>query len=153
MGSSILEDSILVVQDTTYILSLANLNNGCIEEFEYTVLIDTNRTNFSIQSTIIDCDTPTSEVTVSPASDTIDYQWESLGLGFVGIGDTISVDQNGIYYLIASTTNGCIDTLSHTVVLDTISPVIDVDDVTISCLVDSIQLVSNTLESSLTYLW
>ena len=111
VGSSILEDSILVVQDTTYILSLANLNNGCIEEFEYTVLIDTNRTNFSIQSTIIDCDTPTSEVTVSPASYTIDYQLESLGLGFVGIGDTISVDQNGIYYLIASTTNGCIDTL------------------------------------------
>ncbi|MDA9866519.1 hypothetical protein N9C29_01735 [Saprospiraceae bacterium] len=153
VGSSILEDTILVVQDTTYILSLANLNNGCIEEFVYTVLIDTNRTNFSIQSTIIDCDTPTSEVTVSPASDTIDYQWEHLGLGFIGIGDTISVDQDGIYYLIASTTNGCVDTISHTVVLDTISPVIDVDDVTISCLVDSIQLVSNTLESSLTYLW
>lgn len=153
VGGSTSGDAIQVIQDTTYILSLQNLDNGCIEEFEYTVLIDTSRTNFLIQSTIIDCVTPESEISVSPAIDTIDYQWEYLDQGFMWVGYTISVDQGGVYQLITTTGNGCIDTFLHTVVIDTLSPVVLVDDVTISCLMDSIQLVSNTIETDLTYFW
>ncbi len=146
-------DTVQVMQDTTYILRLQNLENGCIEQYEYDVLIDTVRTNFTIQSTIIDCDTPESIITVNPAIDTIDYKWANQDQGFVGIGDTISVAEEGMYQLVTTTSNGCIDTFSHIVVKDTLAPVVNVDDVIISCLMDSVQLVTTTLETDLTYYW
>ncbi len=153
VGTSIAGNIIEVSQDTTYTLRLQNLVNGCVEAFDYTVLIDTNRTNFAIQSTIIDCNIPNSEITVTPAIDTIDYIWEYENQGFVGEGDTISVNQGGEYQLVTTTSNGCMDTFFHTVILDLLEPVLTIDDVTVSCLQDSVQLVPNTLETDLTFFW
>ena len=153
VGGSSAGDIIQVTQDTTYTLSLQNLENGCIEEFDFTMLIDTTRTNFIIQSTVIDCNILESEITVSPAIDTIEYLWEYQDQGSVGTGDTILVDLAGDYQLVTTTSNGCVDTFLHIVELDTFPPILTVEDVVISCLMDSIQLITNTLETDLTYSW
>ena len=153
VGGSAAGDYIKVTKDTTYALSLQNLGNGCIEEFNYTVLIDTNRTNFAIQSTLLDCNFPISEITVSPAIDTIDYQWYFEGQQYDGVGDSIFVDIGGDYELFTTTSNGCMDTFMHTVAVDTLLPVVSTNNAIFSCLMDSIQLTSSSLETDLTYSW
>ena len=145
-------DFIEVIQDTTYVLNLQNLSNGCIESFEYDVQIDTNRTNFIIQSTTIDCNFSESQITVNPSISTADYVWQ-FDNQVVGTTDTIVVDQIGSYKLEVTPENGCIDSFFHVVVQDTISPEISIDNVTISCLIDSIELIPSTSELGLTYFW
>ena len=147
------DDSVLVTQDTTYLLTLQSLDNGCIEEFEYTVLIDTARADYMISSTVIDCNMLQSEVTITSPTENVAYYWEYEDGTPAGNGDTIYTTFGGEYQLFATTENGCIDSAFHTVVQDTILPEITVDDVTLTCLLDSVQLISVTTATDLTFEW
>lgn len=157
MGPNIIGDSensnIQVGQDTTYTLSLENIVNGCIQNFDYEVQIDTNRINYIVESTPISCTSNTSTVTVDPIDNSTIYEWQFQNQGIVGIGDTLIANQIGEYLLIVTPTNGCVDTFYHSVIESFDLPIVEVEDDTLSCLTDSIQLFTITTETDLSHSW
>jgi len=144
--------NIEVAQDTIYTLTLQNIENGCVEDFFFNVEIDTNKINYEIESTPISCISNSSIVSVSPINDNTVYEWR-FNQSIVGIGDTLIANQLGEYELIVTPSNGCIDTFFHTVIENFDTPIVSVDDVTLDCLMDSIQLISTTSETDIVYEW
>lgn len=152
LSPSLNENNILVAQDTAYILTVQNLNNGCSEDYDYTVQLDTSTIQFNIESTVYTCNLNESIVTATPALENVNYQWISAS-GIEYFGDSVTVFEAGQYNLVSTFENGCTDTILHTITADTLAPIVTIEDVELSCLMDSIQIIPMVTDPNLTFSW
>ncbi|KAA3621115.1 MAG: hypothetical protein DWQ02_28310, partial [Bacteroidetes bacterium] len=127
----------------TYILSVANQNNGCMSSDSVMVTVDMQQPTAVITGVeILDCATSfvTLDGTGSLPSSDYSFSWQSpLGTEVITT-DTFDVNASGTYFLVVNNNiNGCSDTTSAVVTQNIIAPVADPGpDLVIDCSVTSV---------------
>lgn len=133
----------------TYQLSAQNLQNGCTAIQMAAVKNDTKKPviNLALPEQLNCRNKQVFLTAVSDSTAALNYEWSTTNghlIGPVNAAQT-SVDQPGDYFFIATNQrNGCSDTLSTLVVIDTVPPIVNAGpDDTLNCLVTS-----STLQAS-----
>lgn len=103
--------------------------NGCVGETVFNVFGDLAVPEATIDSTNINC-TNTEGILVVESDDNIDsYEWISVNGALPESSETLTTPEAGYYEVVVTGLNGCVDTLSTNIEIDTISPVLDLEQV------------------------
>lgn len=132
-------DTVLVDDAITYNLRLTSLDNGCIQDFEVLMPIDTSRVISTVSSNTYSCAEDSIYLKVDNYDMSLVYEWYFENAQF-HIGDSALATAVGSYHLHTTNTNGCKDTISYLLPTNLDTLTLDITDVTITCVSDSIQL-------------
>ncbi len=132
--------TVVAVLPGTYVLSLSNLQNGCAASDSVQVAADDNPPVVSVAPVpALSCLSPVVQLSaaVSPATDSLYFEWSSNDGHFVGgpLTPTPAVDAPGTYVLtVTDLSNGCTAVDSIVVFQDASLPIaVAVPDATLSC--------------------
>ncbi|MEL6275602.1 MAG: hypothetical protein AAFU03_10910, partial [Bacteroidota bacterium] len=146
----------------TYLLTVQNTLNGCLASDEVTVTENVDRPVVqAIVNDQLDCNTSslTIDATGSSTGGDFTFSWATDVGNFLSGANSLNpiVDAPGNYTLtIANTDNGCVDSFTVSVAIDTIAPfAVAGADSTLTCLTRDLQLVADTSANvpGLTYTW
>lgn len=121
-----------VNQPGAYQLELTDLENGCSQLREIRVEADTLPPQLEGQGDTLNCAQPALELDASASGSIVDLQWAGPD-GFSSNALNPLVSQAGLYQLQAVGGNGCRDSLSLTVGIDTLPPVLEAASDTLNC--------------------
>jgi len=125
--------------------------NGCTTTMTVTVTQNTTNPTVTVSNGEIDC--INSSITLTPdATDGVTYAWTGPN-GFASTMESPSVDEEGTYTIIVTSSNGCTATADATITEDTTAPAISVNDGLINCSNPSTQLSVTSTDNSLNYAW
>lgn len=121
-------------------------NSGCRTTVQYQLEQDIETVPFDINRPIIDCANPTPEMRVKISEEyitreNVSYTWYQ-DEEYFSDDSQIKVDRPGNYKVIVENYNGCRDSLSYSVRIDTIKPNVRMIPDTINCRRSKIQLPS-----------
>nr|MBP7822128.1 gliding motility-associated C-terminal domain-containing protein [Saprospiraceae bacterium] len=138
-------DYILFVQD----------NNGCSSRDTITVIADFSQPMVQLPlNDTINCQKQRIALSVHNQNIDVMYTWYHVNTNtLIANSDSINVDQGGDYRIIVEGLNGCKDSTQITIVVDTLHPVILVDDETLTCTNSTVQLSPQTNNTNLTWGW
>lgn len=143
----------LVTESGEYELDLFSIHNGCLETFSYEVLIDTNVLPVIANATTLDCQSIEANISASTEDTSAIFEWFNPDNSLIGITDTVVVSTGGWYEVLTTFNNGCITSDSVWVQQDTLVPDISIQGGLLTCIVDSIQLLTNSTFANLSYDW
>jgi gliding motility-associated-like protein len=113
-----------------YQLRLVN-QNGCVSERDFLVNIDTLSPSVSITFDSLSCEQ--NEVSVNAFSaDALVYEWTGPD-NFSNSQASFITDNAGEYSLTAMAENGCLTSRTILIPIDTLQPVVNLDDVDLNC--------------------
>lgn len=119
-----MEDSLIVTSADNYQVLVTNLENGCQDSLSVEVTQDTLSPAFElIGDTLLTCDQPTQQLLAQSAL-SLEYEWYNSTATLLSQEDSLTVNTPGEYELFGTNPmNGCSDSLTIAVVIDTIAPV------------------------------
>lgn len=123
-------------QDGTYTLTILNTNNGCSDNVDITLSIDTASPSAVAGADVnFPCGVTTVALDGSGSSGTgITYNWTGPGTITNGTSATPDVDATGTFILTVTGSNGCTDTDQVEVIPNSNAPVADAgSDITVTC--------------------
>ena len=109
--------------------------NGCVTAFDFTIISDENPPDFQITFDSIDCDNPIATIELF-SNENLEFNLTDP-LGNVQQGNVFSTDMGGTIEIEAISENGCRSLRSVEIIVDTISPSVNLTLGTLNCLVDS----------------
>ncbi|MCB9309059.1 MAG: hypothetical protein H6567_03245 [Lewinellaceae bacterium] len=133
-------------------LDVTDSHNGCVSHFAH--FVDENRTTPSIEVEVdkINCLKTSVNPKVSSNHTISTYQWSGSGLSSTATSPDITDD--GLYRVtITSQENGCENNTSFIVEKDTLVPILDIRADSLTCHVDSIQILVNTNVNLISTAW
>lgn len=130
--------------------------NGCIDTLTFDIIPDLEAPEAVIDSTNINCENTEGSLTVLNNFGNIEsYEWFAPSGPLSDDVDGIKVTEAGDYEVVITGVNGCTDTLYSSIEIDTITPVLSVDQIgLIGC--ESKEAVINAIDetgSILSYEW
>ncbi|MFB6307174.1 MAG: beta strand repeat-containing protein, partial [Flavobacteriales bacterium] len=157
-------DSIVMVIDSgSYTLTLEDTSNGCNTSQSVDVILDTTAPTSLINGadsvTCVKLADSLDGSSSSTSSGNINYSWTSNGGNITAdLGDSVIVDDSGSYELtITDSKNGCQDSSTAKVTLDTSAPVAsitDVEKITCASNLDTLDgTASSTNSGNINYTW
>jgi gliding motility-associated-like protein len=123
-------------QDGTYTLTILNTNNGCSDDFDVVLTIDTASPNAVAGADVnFPCGVATVALDGSGSTGTgITYLWTGPGIITNATTAAPDVDLTGTFTLTVTGSNGCTDTDAVDVIPDSNAPVADAGtDLTVTC--------------------
>ncbi|NNE13788.1 MAG: hypothetical protein HKN51_02345 [Saprospiraceae bacterium] len=150
--SLINEQNLTVENPGVYELTATTVDN-CLVNASFEVVIDTIKPEFDLPSDYtLDCNNPSFGSTANIISDISNFEFE--GDWFDESSGDINIDMPGEYTLKAIAENGCSNSKSFSVDIDTIHPVISFDDIPIlDCAMPSFILEANIINDYDSILW
>lgn len=150
-GFSSSESSVEVSEIGTYTLT-ASSPNGCNASVEVEVLADENLPEVSATGGTIECGSLEVTLTASSTTAGVAYSWMGPD-GFTSDEQNPSVETAGTYTVTVLAENGCSAQANALVVFDAELPEITVENGTIDCNNEEIELGLETDDVGLTYSW
>ena len=126
-------------------------NNGCCEADDIDVFFGT-APNASAIGAELDCSGNDVQLTGNSATANVDFSWTGPG-GFTSNDQDPLVSEVGTYTLTVTDANGCAATATAAVTANTDVPDITAEGGTISCAVTSVELMSNSSVTGVSYAW
>tara|TARA_Y100000589_G_scaffold325106_1_gene362380 strand:+ start:2862 stop:6239 length:3378 start_codon:yes stop_codon:yes gene_type:complete len=143
----------------TYSITITNNSNGCSSSDNVVVSIDTIKpiVNAGLD-TLINCYNPSISLNATVNPTNVNVLWQTNNGNIVSGNTSLTpmINAAGIYIIQAvNTVNGCVSYDSLTVVVDTLSPVVNAgNDTILTCVNDSIFLTATTnLSSNYNVVW
>jgi gliding motility-associated-like protein len=134
-------DSIVVTMAGEYQVLITDLENGCQDSLLVNILQNTLSPDFQVNGdTTLTCGEPIQQL-VAQSTASLDYEWYNSTATLLSSEDSIIVSISGVYELFGTDPlNGCSDSLTITIVTDTIAPitVLSATNDTLNCLNESV---------------
>jgi gliding motility-associated-like protein len=134
---------ISILEDGIYVLEVINLENGCSSKDSALVTYSTDFLELTLNENQLDCQTDSFPIELAIEGEVDSLYWEYNGVYFSDQPNPIVV-QAGTYSLTAVSIDGCVSRDTLQVLVDTISPLVDVVDYIIPCDSTSIQITVET---------
>lgn len=126
--------------------------NGCSATDSVFVFRGPDVPFLSLRADTIICGRPDVLIESNGSVDFV-YQWTGPN-GFQSMDRTPLVSEGGSYQvMVVDTSLGCQEVFSVNVVVDTLAPILEVDDKVLNCIADIVQLSPLNIDSSYTYQW
>jgi len=142
--------TITVFNTGTYSVEVVS-NNGCCEADDIEVFFGT-APNASAIGAELDCTGLDVQLTGNSVTANVDFSWIGPG-GFTSNDQDPLVSEVGTYTLTVTDANGCTATATAEVTANTDVPDITVEGGMISCAVTSVELMSNSSVTGVSYAW
>ena len=103
--------------------------NGCVSPTVFNVLGDLDAPAAVIDSSNINCIDTEGTLSVESIENIQSYEWITgeIGSQFIGDEDEVTTTVPGIYQVVITGFNGCVDTLTSNIEIDTVAPVVVLD--------------------------
>lgn len=128
---------------------------GCTHTDATQVLLDKQKPNADANNSgNINCLQSTSNLLGAPSISTATYEWRNSSGAVIANTLNATVNQAGTYMLKVTTNNGCYDTATTVVTVDTVAPVFEArNDGPLTCAKTSVTLSPNTTKEGWMYTW
>ncbi len=147
---SVLEDP--VVQDSGLYKLLVTASNGCTSEKSIFVSTDRSLPIDSLSAGIITCNQMVVPLILHARSILDTIEWNGP-LSFTSAKDTNWIDHPGNYFVLVRGKNGCVDSASISVFIDTSKPQFQILADTLDCSQTFANIRIIAMDSTYTYLW
>lgn len=143
----------IVYQQTgVYTVSVTGIN-GCVAVKPFEVAEDFSLPEFSVQDFYtLGCQETSIPVSISSSDDIYEVKW-TTSQGFSWIQNTLDIDEEGMYTVIVTGINGCVDSSSFLVEKITDTVLFQVITDTLNCLRKQIQLNVQTSDNDAMIVW
>ncbi len=135
-----------------YELLVTDLSNACTALETLQVLENTDTPNLTLSAETITCANENALLTASADMPVNSISW-SGPMGFVASGDSISVNNEGVYQVEAIGLNGCAAQSTVEVFANTEQPDVSATDGELSCSTTSVQLQASSNTTNVVYEW
>lgn len=150
MFSSMLEDP--VVSDSGFYKLIATSVNGCKAEKSIYIDMDRSPPIQSIQGNDLSCIYNQAKILIKLNQGVDTLHWS--GPQFINsIADSILVSTPGVYSVFVRGINGCTDSASIRILLDTLPPSLQLQADTITCARTNARVISSSPDSIVNYKW
>ncbi len=144
---------LIVNNQSTYSFIATNNQTGCTSREDVLVQLDTVRPQISLSTDgIIDCNNREVNLGVAANSDDVTFVWD--GGDISGSTDTnFLIEDAGLYTVTATASNGCTNSLSRNISVDTIQPSIEIlvlDE--LDCTTEEVNVIGNA-NTSVDFNW
>lgn len=139
----------------TYSVTVTDPVNGCTGTASIIITEDVIKPQISMTGLTLNCFQPTQTLSanVTPNSGT-SITWTLDGNPIPGNSSSISVNQPGQYTIqVTNLSNGCVEQLDATVILDDVQPDASASGAEITCLTPQVQIFGNSTTPQVTYSW
>lgn len=143
----------LVSTPGSYLVTVTDATNGCINSTSVIVADSTTAPSLATAGSIVGCNASGTTITVTSNTGTI-FSWTGPGGYTSSVQNPNDITVPGDYNVTVTNPNGCVNTGVAVVASDTISPVVNPTSGTISCTDPNITISANSNPSSgVTYSW
>lgn len=150
-GSNVDDFDLTVNQGGTYTLEAVGIND-CISSVTVEVIQDTATVSANTSSSIIDCNTLSSDLFYTSQDDVMDITW-IYNNSEISTDSITTVIDTGIYTLILTAPNFCKSIFTEHVLGDLEKPIFEVANDTVNCDYNDIILDVTSTTDSVTYFW
>lgn len=146
------DDEFTTEEPGAYTLEVIGIN-GCSEEYEFDITIDTLHPDLEVNFNNINCISDISNITVT--TDASSYTIEDLIGGTIVFNQDLNTINEGSYLISAMNDNGCEVTEEITISIDTLPPTIDLtlNDQQLNCTNEEVQVSVTSVNTDIIYSW
>lgn len=138
-NTPIYENSFVTNQGVSGIYTSINPENGCSTDVEFNVVVDTIPPPIDFSYNDINCLNISSQLSIDNPQNNVEYEWVLPNL--VSTESVLETDESGSVSLSAfNTINGCTDTVYFEIMVDTITPVPEIEIIQMGCDISQAQI-------------